>query len=278
MPEKMFHTILTNLYGPGRMNDPMSFDPITGMRLVPLDPWVCFADNEDEEEDEDDDSAAKEKKHSDADVEKLIKRRLAKVKKEHDRELKAAQKQAEDFKSKLEEIEARLSEQDDKDHQEDKKHERALAKAEQRIKDLEAQLTEAQTAGEKSTSALKSHIKRDKIAKALSASGVLTKGLSHATKLMMDDLSAEILEEEGEHVVVVKVNGKETDDLVEAAKGWLGDNPHFAAAAPPGGDSKTPGSRSRTRVTEKPTPESVEKSNPADLIGRGLAAAASSQK
>ena len=69
---------------------------------------------------------------------------------------------------------------------------------------------------------------------------------------------------------------KETDDLAEAAKSWLTANPHFAAAAGPGAGEKSPASRTRPRSggSGDLTPETIEKSNPSDLVTRGMAAAA----
>lgn len=256
------------------------FDPITGMRTVPFDPFVCFAksDDDDDGEADDDKEKANEKKHSDADVEKLVRRRLAKAGKEKDKEISALKKQNEELSSKVEALAEKLDSDKDAETKANNKIERELNKANKRIEELTEQLAEAQNTGKTANEKLRGHIKSSAIRKALSKNGVLTKAMGHATDLMMKDLQAEILEEEvdGEmqQVVVVKVNGKETDDISGAAEAWLKENPHFAQHPGAGTGEKPPGRKSTSEgLSFEMTPENIEKADAGHLIEAGFAEA-----
>lgn len=255
------------------------FDPLTGMRLTPRDPWVCFVENEDEDDDAGDGEDGNEKRYTEADVEKLIKRRLAKSNKGQAKELTALQKANESLQAQLTELTDKLEQGKSADEKSEKKQERALARAEAQIKELTEKLSAAEETGKASSTKLRSHIKSAAIRKALTKSGVLTKALPHAVKLMMEDLGAEILEEEGDdgqmqHVVVVKVDGKETDDIGKAAQRWLKDNTHFASHPGAGSGEKPPGRKtSAGGLGMELSPEVIEKADATSLIEKGFSEA-----
>ena len=220
-----------------------------------------------------DDVEEPEKRFSEADVEKLIKRRLARAGRESTSALAEMKSQNEALTEQLAELTERIEGQDNASNDAGKKQERALAKAEALIAELTSSLDESKASGLAAAEKLQDHIKSAAIRKALNKAGVIPNGQAHATKLMMEDLAAQILEEDGKHVVVATVNGRETDDIAAAAAGWLKENPHFASHPGPGTGEKPVGRKSAGLVRPELTPETIATSDPGSLIKSGLEAA-----
>lgn len=246
-----------------------------GPRMGRPDPWVCFVDSEvvaDEVADEQ--PEAPEPKYTDADVEKLIKRRLTKASRESARSLKAAEARTAELEAALAELNERIESEGSAEAKKTSAQERELTKAMARLKEFEEQI--AAVTGERDTAstALKSYIVQDKLRSALVEANVLPGALRHAVSLMATEMQAELENEDGDHVVVVKIAGKETDDLAAAAQAWLKTNAHFAAH-PGGGTGETKPRGTNGRGARPLTPDSIETANPAALISSGLSKALS---
>lgn len=278
---RTYTSILSHLGGLAHQRDNATFDPLTGMRLVPRDSFVCFADSGAEGEaggddgggDGDDgggDDGESAAKFTGADVERLVKRRLSKQERSHKRALAEATKGREELEAQLAELTERLEKNDSAEQKKVSSQERELAKALSRIKEYEG--TVSTLTGERDTAskALKDYIIRDKVRSALQEAGALPTALRHASSLFAIESGADLVEEGDDHVVIVRDGDLESDDLKGAATSWLKRNTHFAKH--PGGGTGETRPRGTNGTSKRPlTPDVIEKSNPAALVSAGFA-------
>lgn len=266
--------------GLAHQRDVELFDPLTGLRQVPLTGSVCFAEGggddgggggDDGGDGGGDDGGGDDQVFTAAQVEQQIKRRIRRVRKEYKDQLSAAEKAQAEMQEQLDALTSQLEESGGEEKKKVTAAERELTKLQARLAEVEETTGTLTAERDAATAALKSYIVKDRIRSALVEAKVIPSGLDHAVALMSTEYMAELEtdEETGEHSVVLKMDGRETEDLKLAANTWLKKNTHFALH-PGGGTGEGTGRGGNGKRNAPLTPETIEKSDPSKLITDGL--------
>lgn len=252
--KQLVHTsILRNLFGA----DAFAFDPITGMQLVPRDPWLCFAEGDEEED--------TGKTYSQADVERMIKSRLKKQEAENAKLAAQAEKASKDLEALTSKFD-KLSEQYETSGKSDV--EKELAKLQRTAAKLEADKLLAEKAAAEATALATQAVQSLKTTKleatlrdALRTNKAHGVGLDQAVKLML----AEGATFDDDGGFAMKVGEVPYDKPAEAAKKWLETNSHFAEGTPGGAGTPRAGGNGKLH-----TPESLAGMPTTSLLAEGL--------
>lgn len=255
--KQLVHTsILRNLFA----RDAFAFDPITGLELVPRDPWLCFAEGEDGGEDD-----GGGKTFSQADVERMIKTRLKKQETENAKLAAQAEKASKDLEALTAKFE-KLSEQHEASGKSDV--EKELAKTQRLLAKMESDKAAAEKAASEATALATQAVQGLKTTKleatlrdALRTNKAHGIGLDQAVKLML----AEGATFDDEGAFAMKVGEVPYDKPAEAAKKWLETNSHFAEGTPGGAGTPRAGGNGKLH-----SPESLAAMPTTSLLAEGL--------
>lgn len=257
--KQLVHTsILRNLYS----RDAFAFDPLTGMQLVPRDPWICFAENENEDED---DKGGGGKTYTKDDIERIVKQRLKKAEAENAKLAANAEKAAKDLEAlsakfaKLEE--AHEASGKSEIEKELAKTQRALAKLEAEKADAVKAATEAAALAAQATAGLKTTKLEAMLREGLRSSKAHGQGLDQAVRLMLAEGAT--LDDEG--AFTMKLGEVPYDKPADAAKKWLEANSHFAEGTAGGAGTRIGGSNGKLH-----TPAELDAMPTTSLIATGL--------
>lgn len=215
-----------------------AFDPLTGMRIVPADPFVCFADGDDDPEGGDGGDNTPGKTFTQADVDRIVKQRLKKA--ERDQAVAAkraedAEKQIADLTKKFDTLQERYDASNKSDVEKELgKLQRQIAQMEERQKSLQVERDEAVSKATNAEQGLTKTRLEGTLRESLRTNKAHGKGMDQAVRLMLAEGAT--FDEEGNFTF--KIGDVPYDKPEEATKKWLESNPHFMEGS--GGGSGTP--------------------------------------
>lgn len=226
------------------------------------DPFLCFAEGDGDPDDDPDDD---DKKFSQADVDRIVKRRLKKADAAHAK----LQSQFEELQGQLAELQNQPDDDTDTNGDASKeltKLKRELARATGELKKLTEERDQAIEAATGATTRYKQHRIKNELQAALLKSGALPTAVDDAVAMMAAGADLEE-DDEGGATIVVKVGDVPYEDPIKAAAKFLAEKPHYAKA-PAGGGSGNPrggGGRGGQPLDPEKTPSTA-------LISQGLSA------
>jgi hypothetical protein len=227
-----------------------------------INPFLCFVEGG-EGEAGDGDPPADEKKFSQADLDKLVKRRLAQEHRKHEKAMKALEAKLEsmsDLEDQLAELQAKLAEGDG-DGDGDKTPKDAVAKAEfdkvmrelkkagQALEKLTAENAELTTARDAAVGKYNGTRVADAARKALTGAGVMAKAQGVAVDTFIRELRAELhVDDDGkETIFLTDDDGTEHADIEDAAASFLKKHDYWKSH--PGGGAGEGGNQSKNRMS-----------------------------
>jgi hypothetical protein len=252
---------LTRDPGPRWLDGPCG--PVPNVERLCADPFVCFVEGGDD----DDGDKGKDKTFTQDEVERIVKKRIAKAEKENaalTKRADAAEAESKKNADAIEKLQARLDDSGKGTNTEKELAQltRKHAKLEADMAKAKAELGEAQAAAEKATAGLSNTKLRTMVREALRGAKAHGKGMEQAVTLMMHD--AEIkLDDDGKFTATI--DGVPYDKPEDASKKWLETNPHFAEGV--GGGSGSPRAGGTTKML---SPDQLDSMHPTSLLGIGL--------
>ncbi len=239
-----------------------SFDDLTGLQLLPPNPYVCFVDSEEDDKEEEKPTAGKT--YTDDEVQKIVKTRLKKQERELEttkKALEAAQKKHAETDTRLKELEDKLETSGKTDHEKElAKVQREHAKALEDLKRFQTERDEAVKIAAEASSGLTRTKLETTLREALRTHKAHGKGMDQAVRLMLSEGAT--YDEEG--AFAMKVGEVPYDKPDDAAKKWLEANPHFVEGA--GGGSGTPRAGNGKLITG----QQMEAMSTTSLLAAGL--------
>jgi hypothetical protein len=241
--------------------DAFGFDPLTGMRLVPLDPWTCFVDGDGDGDGDD----GGDKTFTQADVDRIVKKRIAKAEKESAslaKKLDSATSNLETLTTKFDELQTKFDSTNKSDVEKElAKLQRQVAKMESDTGTLTKERDEANALALQAVAGLNRTKLEAQLRDALRGQKAHGKGMDQAVALMLGEGAK--FDEDG--VFGMTIDDVPYDKPADAAKKWLEQNSHFQEGSGGGSGTPRPGGNGKL-LNEK----AMDDMSPASLVSTGL--------